>query len=116
MRIAAIDYGSNIALAIAYLKISPSVITLRNLFLDTFVYNKTDLGLSIMYFAQQSDAIVMEQAPSRAAKKERETFDTISAILLQLEYKRGNGIREPNALVLVNPSNWKPFIKPTIMQ
>lgn len=111
MRIAAIDYGESIGLAIAEIRAS-----LKDIFLDEYCCGTFINGAGpVLEFVASSRAhkVILERLapnPTSIAKQSVEIYHLLHDGLLTMEFKGATFADTGKSLTLVSPSQWKPIV------
>ena len=103
MRIAAVDYGLNIGIAIAAIEETK----LYRVYLET-LYNQPEETID-MINSENCWAVILEKAPCAPTGVGAVSYSQLLAGIQTLGYGIVKTVRE-NGLVLVPPSQWKPFV------
>lgn len=109
MRIASIDYGDSIGLAIAELERGSGTLNLKRYLLDTF---DRPANVVTLIKGARCWSVVMERKPSNAPSTSTKSFDVIHDELTVTQgFIKGGDLLSRKQLVTVSPGTWKPLIK-----
>lgn len=107
-RIASIDYGADVGLAIAEVQLLTEHIVLKPYLLDT-IRNSPD---SVVTFVVSSRAghVILEQRPANADQIGLQSYEYLFNALIKAGFKLGSALLEHRTLHLIGPGTWKPFV------